>query len=185
MLNRYLILIFILTCTNLFAQKKLKFQSKEDYLNFLNLKFDIEKSNVYSHGAVNDSAYIGRVSLMVFVKGSMMTTVEEMQEKEKNLCPPKKFMNFITTQRIEDEFTKNIHVPNIFFKNIETSSNIFFDNNITALFFFSYKFGKNGLQYYKNKEYLEKLNIKCIIVTLDESEINGLANKKSEKVILN
>jgi hypothetical protein len=184
MLSKFVILTCLILPLILKAQNDLKFESKESYLAFLKSKFDINKSDVFYHGVLNDSAYFGRVSLMVFTKGSMMTTVEEMQEREKSLCSPKTFMKYLTIQRIENAFTENKHLSAHFFKNIATDSTYTANDNITALFFYSYKFKSKGLQYFRHKEYLEKLNIKCIMVSLDEAEIKGLANNNSQKVII-
>ena len=183
MLNKILNFALLLISINLTGQEKLKFQSKSDYLTFMNDKFSIEKSDLYYFDAVNDSANIGRISILIFMKGTMMSTVDEIREKEGNLCNNKKFMELLTIDRINNSLTENKSLASSFYRNIQTNEVYNTENQLTAIFLFSYQFGKNGLQYIKHKKYLEDLNIKCIILTLDESEIKGISNEKSTKLV--
>jgi len=181
MLIKNLTLAFLFSSVFLFAQKELKFQSKSDYLSFMAAKFDIEKSDLYYFNSVSDSAYIGRVSPVIFMKGTMMVTEEEIREKEGNVCNPEKFLKLLTLERISSHLTENKNLATSFFRNIETDAIHDTANQLTAIFVFSYQFGKRGLTYIKHKEYLDKLNIKSIILTADDAEINGISNKRSTK----
>jgi hypothetical protein len=108
--------------------------------------------------------------------------VDEIIEKEGNVCDPKKFLQFLTLERINNSLTENKNLATSFFRNIDTNTIHSSENQLTAVFLFSYQFGKEGLQNFKYKKYLEDLNIKCILVTLDDAEINGISNSKSTKL---
>jgi hypothetical protein len=183
MLSRILNITILFISINLFAQKDFKFQFTDEYLNLLKNKFNIEKNEVYYFDSANDSAYIGRISILMFMKGTMMTTIDEIREKEGNICNDEKFLRLLTVNRINDALTENKNLTSSFFRNIESGAIYNTENQLTAVFLFSYKVGKRGLQCIKHKKYLEALNVKCIILTFDENEIKELNNEKSTKLV--
>jgi len=179
-----LIIVFCFVCSYIFGQKDLKFNSKNDYLNFLEKKFDIEKNNVHSYEAHNDSTFLGKYSSVIFLRGTKITTIEEVRNIDNNICPPKKFFSNLSIEKIEKSFTEDKKLKSIFFKNLYDNSIIVSNEDLIAIFLFSYKLGNSGLQYYKQKHFLEKLNIKCIVLTIDEADVVELQNSNSTKVVI-
>ncbi len=184
MLKCKIIIAFYFVCSCIYGQKELKFNNKNDYLNFLEKKFDIERNNVYTYEAYNDSTFLGKYSSVIFLKGTNITTIEEVRNIDNNICPPKKFFSNLLIEKIEKSFSEDKKMKSIFFKSLYDNSILVSNDDLIAVFLFSYKLGNSGLQYYKQKHFLEKLNVKCIVLTIDEEDIGELQNFKSTKVVI-
>ena len=182
MLNKLIILACLITSLNLFSQDKLKFQSKSEYLNFLEKKYNIQKSNVYYFKDYDYYAFVDNVSLCVFVKGNKMITAQDMAKKEGNIHRPKKYFSLLTRERVNSALVENTELYPDILKNIETDIGYDFSKQLTALFLYSHQMGSMGLKFYNYRDNLEKLNIKCILVSLDEAEIKGISNANSIQV---
>lgn len=179
-------MIFFCFCyTLIFSQNVVKFKTKIEYLTFLEKKFNIEKKNVYLFESENDSTYFGKYSSVIFLKGNNIATIEDIRDIDKNICSPKKFFTNLTVEKIEQAFTNDKKLNSIFFKNLFDNSILYNnDKDIIAIFLFTHQLGNIGLQYYKHKYFIEKLDITCIIMTLDEAEIQDLSNNYSTKVVI-
>ena len=182
MWNKYLIVTFLLIASNCFAQKNFKFQSKGDYLNYINKKFDITKSDVFYFNTNDYSLLIDINFPMIFVRGNKMITPQNMAKKEGINTRPKKFFTTLSKTRILNALEVNNDLSPTILKSIETDIVYDFSEQLTALFIFSHQMGQLGLKFYKYKEDLEKLDVKCIILTLDEAEIKGISTKNSIQV---
>lgn len=179
-----LIIVFCFVWSYIFGQNELKFNNNNDYLNFLEKKFDIEKNDVYTFEAYNDSTFLGKYSSVIFLKGTKITTIEEVRNIDNNICPPKKFFSNLLIEKIEKSFSEDKKLSSIFFKNLYDNSTLVSNDDLIAIFLFSYKLGNSGLRYYKQKHFLEKLNIKCIVLTIDEADVGELQNINNTKVVI-
>lgn len=168
-----------------FGQNDAKFKTTQEYLTFLEKKFDIDRSNVYQYDAYNDSTYLGKYSSVIFLKGTKIATMEDVRNIDQNICPPKKFFLNLSLNAIEKAFQEDNKLTSIFFKNLNDNSIVENTGETIAIFLFTHKVGHSGLRYYKQRELLEKLNIKCFLVTGDEYEIADLRGPDSTEVIIN
>jgi hypothetical protein len=155
---------------------------KSEYLSFLEKRYKIDKTNVYLFESKNDTTFLGKYSSVIFLKGTKISTIEEVRKIDKNICPPKKFFTNLLTEKIEESFTEDKKLSSIYFRSLYDNSIINNDDTLIAIFLYSYKLGNAGLTYYKQKHLLENLNIKCIVLTLDEAEIGDLQHLNSTKV---
>jgi hypothetical protein len=169
-----LLFVFLFTTFQLLAQNNQKFSTKQEYLTYLNKKFKIEATDVYIFDALDEQAYLGKYSSVVFINGTKISTMEEIRAIDENNCAPKKFFTNLTLERIEKVFTNEPQLATVFFRNLADDSILETTNQTIALFFFSYQLGSSGLQYYKHKKALEDLNIKCILLSIDGADIAEL-----------
>ena len=186
MLTNYKIifLLIVFPLSNLFSQKQIDFENKDKYLNYVEDNFKIKKNLMHYINVSNDSSYILSPSIVTFIKGTKMATIENIQEKLQSLCPPKKLFKNLTINQIEDTFEVNNKLLNYSYTNLQTDKPYIEKGSITAVFLFTYKLGINGLQFIKHIDLLEKLGIECIIVTLDEADIISLKHYNPTKVII-
>jgi hypothetical protein len=166
------------------SQNNQKFKTKQEYLHYLEKEFKIQPTDVYVFDALDEQAYLGKYSSVVFINGTKITTIEEIRDIDKNVCPPKKFFSNLTLETLEKTYAAEHQLATTFFRNLADDSILKSDEQTIALFFFSYQLGWSGLQYYKHKKVLEKLHIKCILMTIDGAEIAELDPSQQTPIII-
>jgi hypothetical protein len=183
-IKNLIFLFFLMISLNGISQKEISFETKKHYLSFLKEEFNINPNYVYEFYALNDTTYIGNLSSLLFIKGTQMTTIDSIIKQNQNLCPPKKLLDNLSVEKIENSFFENTKLSFMSYKNLEDNTIIESPKELTALFLFTYKLGKTGLQYIRYKDALEKLNIRCLIITLDEAYIQEISNKNSTRIVV-
>lgn len=161
------------------------FKTIDKYLNFTEDRYDIKSSDVYYIPQTNNANYFPKPSMLYFLKNGKYTTSEDVAASLELNCPPKKLFKEITPLLIDENLSINPNNKNFIVK--QMNSGKFYalkENEITAVFLYSYLLGDRGQMYIKQKKILEKKGIKCLIVSVDGAYINEVKDISKDEIII-
>ncbi|WP_338733772.1 hypothetical protein [Mangrovimonas cancribranchiae] len=177
LLIKDLLLILSLLFTNfLFGQNDKYFDTPKDYLNYLNKKLKIESSNVYYLSTESDSlnGRFEKFGIVLLITGNKITTINEVAKEIGVECSPNRMFPKLTEDNILNVSDQSDMIENVILKKMSDGQSIKLRNKKIALYTFSYRFGKKGKLFLKEKEFLERIGYKTIILSIDGAYIKSL-----------
>ena len=165
---------------SVYAQKD-NFDTKKEYLEYSQKKFDIKGSEIYYVSTLNDVASendtpLEKFSPLIVFKNDSITTIEDAAMH--SACPAPKLIKQANLNAIENSMIVSKIAGEMSFKNMETGE-LFkpAKDEMIAIFLYSYKFRNAGQQYIKERKKLsEELGIKTIILSIDGAYIKDLTD---------
>ncbi len=167
-MNNYSIVVkaFLIFSFALTSNAQENFNTKEEYLNYVNEQFDILPEDIFY---VSDSDFISveQLSILMFFKGNSFTTLEKVTGNA--LCPPKRLIRQFDINDIESRLRASNSYEKIVFKNMMTGEDFIpKTDEIIAVYLFSYTLGKHALLYINQKDKIaDKYNVKNVILSID------------------
>lgn len=170
--SQLIIRVFFILSFALTSNAQENFNTKEEYLNYVNEQFDILPEDIFH---VSNSGFISaeQLSILMFFKGNSFTTLEKVTGNA--LCPPKRLVRQFDINDIESSLRASNSHEKIVFKNMMTGEDFIpKTDEIIAVYLFSYTLGKHALLYINQKDKIaDKYNVKNIILSIDNN-IGGI-----------
>ena len=170
-----MIFFFFLAVNVSFGQEETIYKDLNEYLLEVNKTFKLKSDELYFIADSTNNLSLKKPSFLYFIKDNEMVTIEEISKHMEMQCPPKKLVDKINTAIISNLMSVNNDLSKIQFINLKDES--FYNKSngkIFAIFLFSTKFGKQGLNYLKQRKKIEKLGLEYIILSIDKENIKFL-----------
>lgn len=164
----FFIIVFFLH-NPLFGQEEKSFETSDAYLGYLEKKFKIEPSDVYYLSTESDSlsGKFEKFGIVLLVTKNQVATIYEVADEMGIQCSPNKLMPKVTNDAIINASDESEYLENIILKSLDDGNVIKFGQEKIAIYMFSYKFGKKGKLFLKEKEHLEALGYKTVVLSID------------------
>ncbi|WP_026726261.1 hypothetical protein [Flavobacterium sasangense] len=176
-ISKHIILLLIIFGNlNSYGQKNTEFNTTKEYLEYVYKKFKIPSSEIYYLSTKNDSLNIKleKYGIVVFITDNNISTVQEVAEELKSQCSPKYLLPKITNDAIIKASSPSEASKKIILKNLNDGKQLNLENNKLAIYTFSHRFGNNAKLFYNEKNELEKLGYKTIVLSIDGAYIKEL-----------
>ena len=171
-----------------FGQNKSKeFNSSSEYLKYVNKKFNISSSEIFYLSTETDSldGALEKVGMLLFITDNKIATVEEVANILKSQCAPQNMPPRVTEDAILKASTQSKVFEKMIIKNLESGYLLSHQNGKFGIYLFSIKFGKNAKMYYNEREELEKLGYKSIVISMDGAYINNIPDIDKTPIYVN
>lgn len=175
-----------------FAQnEKGVFSDKEVYLSYTDKNFDIKANEIYYavetwDETTEEEDNQQKFSLLMFYKGDYVATIEEVEQFLGMSCPPNQLVRKVTMNAIEKVLESSLPIAVPEFKNMQEETIFQKDEeDIIAVFIYSYKLGKAGQSYIKIRQKIQDvLGLKILIVSIDGAYISDIDDISKTEIFM-
>ena len=163
-----------------FSQEVKVFETVSNYLDFTHNRFGINAEEVYFVASAAE-APPKKISALMFFRDGEMAVIEDVTEVMKNYCPPDKMMKQVTKEAINKSMFRDPLANAVFTQMVSGKTYKPSNGEMVAVFLLGHELGEVGQMYIKERHDLAaNLNIKTIIVTVDENYITELVKRKND-----
>lgn len=175
-LTNFFAIMSFLIINPLFAQDEKLFDTTKEYLAYVEKKFKVEPSDIYYISSESDSlnGKFEKFGIVLLITENRIATINEIADEMGIMCSPQSLMPQISESVIKEASDHSDVIKNVILKNMNDGQSFKIMNEKIALYTFSIKFGKNANLFLKEKESLEILGYRSMVLSIDGAYIKEI-----------